>query len=236
MNRRFTTFAVATPLALGILGVASSPVPAGAASSRPTQLIGTFKLTAGSCAGTTPSGSYFRMIYPGGTLTAGKFFANPDSTCTDKSYTLTSPGTAGGFTTGKYQPNPTPAFSSTGNALSSAIIQPQLFTAIDFSISTNSSDPQTGTKVPPPTIKVRNGTLSGQVAAWSAAWNKLYFNQGSPKPDGTSPGLTQAVTGTYNAKTRAFVLTWASAVVGGPFNGFTGFWHLSGKFTPSKKK
>jgi hypothetical protein len=24
-------------------------------------------------------------------------------------------------------------------------------------------------------------------------------------------------------------------VVGGPFNGFTGYWHLQGKFVPSKK-
>jgi hypothetical protein len=49
------------------------------------------------------------MVFPGGSLTAGKFFDNPDSTCTDKSYTLAVPGTAGGFTTGKYQPNPAPA-------------------------------------------------------------------------------------------------------------------------------
>jgi hypothetical protein len=31
------------------------------------------------------------------------------------------------------------------------------------------------------------------------------------------------------------VITWASAVVGGPFNGFTGYWHLTGTFTAAKK-
>jgi hypothetical protein len=234
MNHRFRSVALAIPLALGAF-VATALAPASAANAHATPLVGTFELTAGSCATATPSGTYFRMIYPGGSLTAGKFFDNPDSTCTDKSYTLAVPGTAGGFTTVKYQPNPVPAFSATGSALANTIIQPQAFTAINFSIATSPKDPQTGTAVPPPTIKVKSGKLTGQVEAWSASWNKLYFNQGSPKPGGTSPGLTQPVTGTYNSKTHAFTLTWASSVVGGPFNGFTGYWHLQGKFTQTKK-
>jgi len=109
-----------------------------------------------------------------------------------------------------------------------------LFTAIDFSIATDKVDPQTSLAVPPPAISVKNGKLSGQVEAWSASWNKLYFNQGSPKPDGSRPGLTRSLSGTYNSKTRAFVITWASQVVGGPFNGFTGSWHLAGTFSPAK--
>jgi hypothetical protein len=223
-------------LALIALGsvVVIPTVASGASGSAATPLVGTFKITAGSCSGATPTGSYFRMIFPGGSLTAGKFFDNPDSLCTDKSYTVVSPGTAGGLRTGKYQPDPSPAFSTSGGALASTIIQPEAFTAINFSIATDKTDPQTALAVPAPVIKVRRGKLSGQVTALSAAWNNLYFNQGSPKPDGTKPGLTQAVSGTYNAKTRAFVLTWASAVVGGPFNGFTGYWHLQGTFKPSK--
>jgi hypothetical protein len=226
---------------LGLVAVAAfgivvgSMVPAGASGSGAKALIGTFRLTGGSCSGVTPSGSYFKMIFPGGSVAGGKFFDNPDSVCADKSYTLVSPGVSGGFTTGKFQRDPAPAFSTSGGALSSAIIEPQLFTAINFSIATNPIDAQTGLKVPPPSITVRKGKLSGQVKAWSAAWNKLYFNQGSPKPDGTKPGLTLPVSGTYNAKTHAFVLIWASAVVGGPFNGFTGYWHLQGTSKPSKK-
>jgi hypothetical protein len=222
-------------LALGALvGVAMSPTVAGAAASRAKELVGTFKLAAGSCSGTAPTGTYFRMIFPGGTIAAGKFFDNPDSTCTDQSYTLASPGTAGGLINGKYQPDPTPAFSASGGALASSIVEPQDFTAINFGIATNPTDPQTGVAVPAPTIKDKNGKLTGQVEAWSADWNNLHFNQGSPKPGGTSPGLTLPVSGTYNAKTHAFVLTWASAVVGGPFNGFTGYWHLQGTFKPAK--
>jgi hypothetical protein len=220
-------------VALGALSTAAlSPTVAGAAGSRAKELVGTFKLAAGSCTGTVPTGTYFRMIFPGGTIAAGKFFDNPDSTCTDQSYTLASPGTAGGLVNGKYQPDPTPAFSAAGGALATAIVKPQEFTSINFGIATNATDPQTGLAVPAPVIRDKNGKLSGQVEAWSADWNNLHFNQGSPKPDGTSPGLTLPVSGTYNAKTHAFVLTWASAVVGGPFNGFTGYWHLQGTFKP----
>lgn len=192
------------------------------ASSRPQALVGTFKLSPGACTGETVTGSHFRMIFPGGSVASGKFFDNPDSACDDKSYTLVVPGTQGGFVTGRYPPNPTPAFSATGGALASSIIQPQSFTAIDFSIATNKVDPQTNLKVPPPSLRVSGGKISGQLQAWSASWNKLYFNQGSPKPGGSQPRLTAPVTGTYNAKTHAFVLTWTSGVVGGPFNGFTG--------------
>jgi hypothetical protein len=164
----------------------------------------------------------------------GKFFDNPDSTCANKAYTLVSPGAQGGFVTGKYQPNPTPAFNAQGGALADGIVQPQLFSAIDFSIATDKVDPQTGLTVPLPAISLKKGKLSGQVEAWSASWNKLYFNQGSPKPDGTHPGLTRPLSGTYNSKTHAFVITWTSQVVGGPFNGFTGFWHLAGTFSAAK--
>ncbi len=212
----------------GASNSSSTPSPAG-----PQTLVGTFKLTAGECTGSTVTGSYFRMIVPGGTIAAGKFFDNPDSLCSDKSYTVFSPGTDGGFQTGKYQPNPTPAFDAAGNALAASIVAPTAFTAIKFGISTNPKDPQTGTSVPAPALTVNDGKLSGQIQAWSAEWNHQSFNQGSPKPGGGSPGLTAAVTGTYDPATKAFVLTWASQVVGGPFNGFTGSWHLQGTFTPA---
>jgi hypothetical protein len=173
------------------------------------------------------------MINPNGTVAKGPFFSNPDSLCADKTYTLAEPGTQGGLKTGKYQPSPTPAFSAQGSALASDIVRPQAFTAINFSIATAKKDPQSGDSVPAPSIRDKGGKLSGQIEAWSAAWNKLYFNQGSPKPGGTHPGLTDPLTGTYDAGTHAFVITWSSQVVGGPFNGFTGYWHLAGTFSPA---
>lgn len=197
-------------------------------------LIGTFKLERGTCAGGRIAGTYFRMIQPKGTVAKGPFFANPDSPCADKSLNVQVAGTDGGLVTPTYQPGPKVAFDKTGNARAAQIVQPGSFTAIEFAISTQKVDPQTRKSVPAPRITVKDGKLSGQITAWSAAWNNLYFNQGSPKPDGTSPGLTSPVSGTYDAATGRFVLTWGSQVVGGPFNGFAGYWHLTGTFVPAK--
>lgn len=209
-------------------GADDEPAPRG------TALVGTFRLTPGACSGAGASGTWFRMIQPGGTLEKGKFFENPDSPCRDKSFTPQRPGTDGGLVTGRYQPGPARPFDASGNAGASAILEPGTFTAIGFAISTAPIDPQSGKKVAKPEIRVdAEGHLSGQISAWSAAWNNLYFNQGSPKPDGSSPGLTAPVSGTYDEQTGAFVLTWASQVVGGPFNGFTGAWHLEGTFEPA---
>ncbi|MGD0392892.1 MAG: hypothetical protein ABSC41_09620 [Acidimicrobiales bacterium] len=226
-----------------VLGVAAMAALAGCGSSTsspptttaagPQVLTGVFHLTAGHDAGSGATGSYFRMINPGGTVKAGPFFTNTYSTATDKTYTLLRPGAAGGLATGTYQPGPEPPFDSKGNARADAIMTPQTFEALDMSISTNPTDPQSHLPVPKPTITTDHGKLTGQVEAISAGWNNEYFNQGSPKPGGAYPGSTARVSGTYSASTRAFVLVWASQVVGGAFNGFTGYWHLQGTFTPA---
>jgi hypothetical protein len=233
-RHRIAPFVVLLMVGIGALGCSQTTANVSANTGNGTALNGTFKLAAGVCQGPTVSGTYFRMIDPNGTIANGGYFSNPDSLCPDKTYTLALPGAQGGLVTGTYQPNPTPAFNPQGGALADGIVQPQGFTAIDFSIATNQVDPQTGTSVPAPAIFDKNGKLSGQIEAWSAAWNKLYFNQGSPKPGGSEPGLTAPLSGTYNSATNAFVLTWASQVVGGPFNGFTGYWHLAGTFVPAK--
>ncbi len=229
--RRCIAIAIAG-LGLTVLtACSSSSTPTSTTAAGPRQLVGTFRLTTGADSGSAATGSYFQMIEPGGTVAAGPFFSNPDSTATNKAYTFLTPGTSGGLVTGKYQPNPDPAFDGSGNALVSTITQPTKFVAVEFGLSTNSTDPQSGKPAPAPTISVQDGKLSGQVQAWTAAWNKLYFNQGAPKPGGTTPGLTTPLSGTYNSSTHAFVITWASQVVGGPFNGFTGSWHLAGTFS-----
>jgi hypothetical protein len=234
MTRRPLSVAALT-LSLSVAAGLGVSAAAGASSSKGRALVGTFKLAPGACFAAAVGGTYFRMISPNGSITKGKFFSNPDSTCSNKTFTLAVPGTQGGLVTGKHQPSPKPAFNAQGGALADEIVEPQSFTAIDFSIATNKKDPQTGDSVPAPSISVKGDKLSGQIAAWSAAWNKLYFNQGSPKPNGSHPGLTKALTGTYNSSTHAFVLIWTSQVVGGPFNGFTGYWHLAGTFVPAKK-
>jgi hypothetical protein len=234
MSRRLSpAFALAAAVVLAA-GCSSHGANHDSSANGATALIGTFKLIAGGCSGAAPTGTYFRMIQPGGTVANGKYFTNPDSTCRDKSITAEKPGADGGLVTGTYQGGPAKAFDASGNALATSIVTPGSFTAIKFGISTNTTDPQTHRAVPAPQILVEGTSLSGQVTAWSAAWNNLYFNQGSPKPDGSRPGLTSPVTGTYDPSTHAFVLTWASQIVGGPFNGFSGYWHLQGTFVPAK--
>jgi hypothetical protein len=172
------------------------------------------------------SGSYFRMILPGGT---DKFFANGDSRAADKSYTLFRTGKDKGLKLGAFQNPPNPAFAPNGFALANRIVLPETFAGIDFSISTAAIDAQTGQKDTAPKLYATGKKISGDLRAWTAGWNSISFNQGSPKSNGTLPGYTKPVTGTYDPKTKRYEITWYSLIVGGPFNGFTGYWHLQGK-------
>jgi hypothetical protein len=215
------------------LGVGTAVIASAAAKTTAkgaAALSGTLKLSPGKAGPRVDGkvsyvGTYFRMIEPGGT---DNYFANPASTAADKTYTLLRPGTHRGLKLGAFQPAPSPAFSASGNALANSIVQPATFATAKFSISTSAKDPQTGKRDPVPSLKVKGSKITGNLTAWTAEWNKIYFNQGSPKPGGATASPTQPVTGTYNAKTKAFTITWYSAIIGGPFNGFTGFWHLQG--------
>ncbi|HEX3899479.1 MAG TPA: hypothetical protein VHW74_09925 [Mycobacteriales bacterium] len=235
MSRRTTRIVLsAASLAIAAAACGGGSSGGGAPASSGTALVGTFHITAGRCTGSgAPTGSYFRMIDANGTLANGPYFENPDSVCKDKSYSVEIPGTDGGLVTGTFQPPPAKAFDAQGNSLADRILETGTFTAIQFGIQTESTDPQSHTTVPAPQIFDDNGKLTGQLEAWSASWNNQYFNQGSPKPGGAMPGITSPVTGTYDASTGAFTLSWTSSIVGGPFNSFSGYWHLQGHFTPS---
>lgn len=197
-------------------------------------LTGVFRIEAGTCEdeGVT-SGSYFRMVQSGGALDEGPFVGNGDSPCGDDTYTPLAAGSDGGLVAGDYQPHPDPAFDEDGNAVASQITEPQTWFAVDFALATNPTDPQTELEVPTPEITAEDGALSGDLSAFAAAWNGQHFNQGSPKPDGEQPGNTRPVTGSYDPDTGAYTLEWSSQIVGGPFNNFTGVWHLEGTFEPA---
>jgi hypothetical protein len=202
-------------------------------SAAPTPLIGTFTITAGSCSGGTASGTYLRMVLSGGSNASGPYFSNSDSSCSDNSVTPLAPGSAGGLIAGSYQPQPSPAFSSSGDALSDQITAPVPFEGVKFATATNPVDPQTGLHAPAPSITANGTSLSGNLESFGVSWNNQEFNQGSPKPDGSSPANTTQVVGTYDPATGAYTLQWSSQVVGGPFNGFSAFWNLTGRFIPS---
>jgi hypothetical protein len=201
------------------------------------------------------------MVQPGGKSKSGPYMVNADSPADGGKATLLAPGSSGGLRTGGYQSQPSPAFDGSGNSLAAAITEPTKFFGVKFSISTNKLDPQTQTPVAPPTVVLLNGKLTADVAAWAASWNNQDFNQGAPKPvqstGAKAPGQQQAerawdwvsqkwldaapkptvtgggAVGSYNPKTGAFALEWTSLIVGGPFNGFTGLWHLEGVYEPS---
>ena len=236
MRSRRTARIGATALAI-VSSVATVPMllaaPRAAAQASGQALAGTFRITQGSCTGGQAAGSTFRMVVPSGGA-GGPYVSNNDSTCSDHTYTLLAPGTDGGLITGAYQSEPNPGFDGNGNSLAARITKPAIFYGVAFSTSTNQVDPQTKARVTAPSVAVDNGKLTGDLRAFAASWNHQEFNQGAPKPDGSKPGNTAAPTGTYNADTGAFTLNWASQIQGGPFNNFTGYWHLEGTFAPAR--
>lgn len=230
LSRKAVSLLALLAAAAALLAAASSALAA------KQSLVGTFLIQPGKSvakgAGVQVTGSYFRMIYPKGSPTKGPFFLNTNSSSLDKSYTLFVPGIDGGLRTGSYQPMPSPAFASNGFSLANRIVKPLPFAGINFSLSTGPVDLQGGQKVGPPEIFLSGRKLSGDLRGFTASWNKIYFNQGSPKPEGKLVGSTRPVKGTYDPKTKHYVISWVSLIVGGPFNDFAGEWHFEGTFKP----
>ena len=232
MARRGWRLAGLLPVMVLLVAAAcSSGSKSSSGQSSGQQLVGLFKVDPGTCAGGgVNSGSWFRMIQSGGTVNAGPYVQNADSTCGDRTWTPLKPGTDGGLRTGALQPLANPAFDASGNGTAKAIVEPAKFFSVNFALSTNSTDPQTKTSTSKPSITFSGNRLGGDLRALAVAWNGQYFNQGAPKPDGSRPGSTSGPTGTYDASTHRFTLDWSSQIVGGPFNNFTGVWHFEGTF------
>ena len=255
--KRLIALALTILVVVTLAGCGSSPQ----ASASGKKLVGLFRLAPGTAKGDKVTGTWFRMVQVGGTTTSGPFMANANSGAEHGTVTLLQPGTSGGLRSGAYQTQPKPAFAPNGNSLATAITKPTKFFAVAFSISTNPVDPQTKTPVVAPTVYDDNGKLTANLSSWAASWNNQNFNQGAPKPvsstgakapgqqkvtkvwdwvsgtylNAAAPASTHGAqaTGTYDAKTGAFTLQWTSLIVGGPFNGFTGLWHLEGTFVPA---
>jgi hypothetical protein len=249
-------------LCFGLAGVTTQAGASSSSDTRGRVLVGLFKLSPGSFTAGRLGGTWFRMLQPDANVQTGPYMKNANSTADGGLATLLQPGSAGGFQTEKYQSQPTPAFDAGGNSLAASITAPTEFFGVKFSISTNKIDPQTKTASVPPVVVVKNGKLTADMSSWAASWNNQNFNQGAPKPvpntQAVSPGEKQAqqawdfvsqrflgaapkatvtgasATGTFNSKTGKFTLQWTSLIVGGPFNGFTGLWHLEGVYKASK--
>jgi hypothetical protein len=261
MRMRLLTAMLATAMVLGT--AACGGKDAAADDHHGTELIGLLRLTPGSVKGEKVTGTWFRMVQVGGTVKNGPYMRNADSPADHGEVTLLRPGASGGLRLGGYQSQPKPAFAPNGDSRAGAITVPARFFGVRFSISTNPVDPQTKTPVAPPTAYVRDGRLTADLSSWGVTWNNQVFNQGAPKPVSSTaakaPGQEKAekvwdwvagkylesapaatitgksATGTYDAKTGRFTLDWTSLIEGGPFNRFTGRWHLEGVFEKSGK-
>lgn len=244
-------------------GAGHPKVPHRVAAAKDGELVGLVRLTPGAAKGDELSGTWFRMLQPGATVTGGPYMRNADSTADDGDATLLAPGISGGLRLGGYQSQPKPGFEPDGDSAADAITKPTKFFGVKFSISTNRVDLQSKQEVAPPTVLLKDGKLTGDLSSWAASWNNQNFNQGAPKPVPNTeakalgqekaekvwdwaaqrwleaappPSLTgKGATGTYDAETGRVVLTWTSYIEGGPFNGFTGLWHLEGTFEPGKR-
>ncbi|APB00790.1 hypothetical protein [Nocardia seriolae] len=225
MRRHSYRFAAA----LAAIGVSALAAPG--ARAEPAALNGLFALAPGVCANGVVSGSFFRMILPTGDA-GGPYLQNSDSRCSDQTVTPLSAGTDGGLVSGGYQPQPAAAFDGAGNAQSGRVTTPVRFYGVDFATATNPSDPQTGVGTGLPQLFSDGGRLSGDLSSLGVTWNNQVFNQGSPKPGGGLPGKTSPISGTIDAAGN-FVIEWTSQIVGGPFNNFTGLWHLAGQYRGS---
>src|SRR5689334_11289700 len=167
-------------LALGTTSACGGKQDGG--TSKGTELVGLVKLTPGAAKGSTLTGTWFRMIQIGGTPAKGPYMRNANSKADGGQATLLQPGASGGLRLGGYQSQPTPAFDSRGNSTSRAITLPTKFFGVAFSIATNPVDPQTKTKVAPPTVYLKDGKLTADLSSWGVTWNNQVFNQGAPKP------------------------------------------------------
>ena len=193
-----------------------------AAPSLEGDLVGVFSIDDAVCDDpANVTGSYFQMLQPGGTIDAGPFIENADSTCANPAFSGLAAGTDGGLVTGDWQPAPDPAFDENGNGLVDTIFQPVSFFAVAFAGATDPAEAV-------PTLTAADGILTGDLSAFTAYYGGASFNQGAPKPDGAG----DAPIGTIDAETGAYVLDWTSQIVGGSFNDFVGVWHLEGTFTP----
>lgn len=227
------------------------------------ELVGLLHLTPGAAHGHQLSGTWFRMLQPGATVANGPYMRNADSKADHGDATPLAPGVSGGLRLGGYQSQPKPGFEPDGDSAANAITKPTKFFGVKFSISTNRVDLQSKQEVAPPTVVLKDGKLTGDLSSWAASWNNQNFNQGAPKPVANTeakalgqekaekvwdwaaqkwleaappPTLTgKGATGTYDPETGRVVLTWTSYIEGGPFNGFTGLWHLEGVFEPGKR-
>lgn len=145
-------------------------------------------------------------------------------------------GPAGGVTLGTHQPfimtpdvpNPPSGtgYPRTGPTILSTAMKTFSFFGVSTFIGTNAVSYQSGNSKPAPTATVDvNGNLTMDLSSWEVTWNGSVFEQG---PRESAAGGFLPATGTYDYDTGDYTVKWKARIVGGPFNGVSGFWSLEG--------
>lgn len=166
-------------------------------------------------------------------FTGGSYFAmgsnNPNTGVSQEG------GSAGGIILGTHQnfvmspdiPNPPSGtgYAGTPTSISTAMKTFKFF-GVDTYGGTNPVSYQSGLSKPAPIATVdAAGNLSMDLSSWEVAWNGSVFEQG---PRVSAAGGFIPATGTYDYDTGDYTIDWMARIVGGPFNGVPGYWHLEG--------
>jgi hypothetical protein len=225
----------------GVVAVIATMTLAGcggpSASQATRTLVGTFEIQAGHCSSAhgAPSGSFMVIVDSAGSKTV----PNPAGGCANKYYTLLTPGTQKGITTGAFQEDPTPTFDAHNDSLADAIIKPVPFQGIRLGMATNPVDVQdapSGAAV----FAAPRATVQG--TKLHVDLRSLNITYGGP-PNATclsSSGYgcwnlgSKNAAGSYDPATHQYALEW---FVGETFtpSGDSMVIRLVGTFVPEKK-
>ena len=225
------------PILLLFIGIAPS--------AHAVQLTSLLTIDAGFKAPEEVAPDVFLDLYQG-----GSYFAmgsnNPNGNAA-----MLSPGTADGiqldsfqnFVTDPNEPHPDghpDAPFGAGSGYSALVSEGSAFSSFSFFgtstyIGLNPISYQSGIAKNTPTLDLVSGScvsnvcdITADFSAWEVYWNGSVFEQG-PRPDNTLP--FELAAGTVDIVTGDYALDWSSQILGGPFNGVTGFWHIEGQFT-----
>ena len=180
----------------------------------------------------------------------GSYFALGSNSPNGNSTVMLEPGPAGGILLGSYQnfvldPD-IPAYDPDGPdgpslpgtgygstpVVESDILMPFQFFGNWTYVGTNPVSYQTGNSKSAPTVDVDlSGNLTADMSSWEVMWNGIAFEQG-PRTGTVDAPIPGVATGTYDALTGRYTLDWAALIVGGPFSGVMGYWHLEGVISP----
>jgi len=230
-------------LFLLLLGVFAGFVP----SAHAVRLTGLLTIDEGIRVSTEVAPDVFVDVYQG-----GSYFAMNADNPNSNSAAMLAPGLAGGiqldsfqnFVTDPDEPHPAghpDAVNGAGSGYNALVSEGSALSAFTFFgvptyVGLNPLSYQSGLTKNAPTLNMDSSScvdsvcdIAVDLSSWEVFWNGSVFEQG-PRPDNTISDFELAM-GTVDVVSGEYILNWKSQILGGPFSGVDGFWHLEGQFT-----